>query len=40
MIDCSVKDVDVMDILGLLKNNAARSGGVAKDMGVGATRPT
>ena len=31
MIDCSVKDVDVMDILGLLKNNAARSGGVAKD---------
>lgn len=31
LIYCSVKDVDVMDILGLLKNNNAKSGGVAKD---------
>lgn len=27
----SVKDVDIMDIFGLLKNNNARSSGVAKD---------
>ncbi|GFI61212.1 cell division topological specificity factor [Clostridiales bacterium] len=31
MTDCSFKDVDAMDILGLLKNNGTRSGGIARD---------